>query len=151
MTKGVGAYGTDYMKRAVLAAFGWPANLQQDAVYPYIEVDSTGQPLSGANKYTLTFAQGREPPVNGFWSITMYEVDQAGWFVPNALPSARATTSRPTPTARSRSISRTSRRAQTRSPTGYRRRRAHSFRCCACTGPRRPIHQSWTERGRHRR
>ena len=39
MTKGVGAYGTDYMKRAVMAAFGEPANLQEDAVYPYIEVD----------------------------------------------------------------------------------------------------------------
>jgi hypothetical protein len=84
-TKGVGAYGTDYMKRAVIAAFGWPANLQEDAVYPYIEVDSTGQPLNGANKYTLTFAKGQEPPVNGFWSITMYEIDQGLWFVPNAL------------------------------------------------------------------
>jgi hypothetical protein len=85
MTKGVGAYGTDYMKRAVIAAFGWPANLQEDAIYPYIEVDSTGQPLSGANKYTLTFAKGQEPPVNGFWSITMYQIDQGWWFVPNAL------------------------------------------------------------------
>jgi hypothetical protein len=85
MTKGVGAYGTDYLKRAVIAAFGWPANLQEDAVYPYTEVDSTGQPLSGANKYTLTFAKGQEPPVNGFWSITMYEIDQGWWFVPNAL------------------------------------------------------------------
>ena len=37
VTKGVGTYGTDYMKRAVVAAFGWPANLQQDAVYPYTE------------------------------------------------------------------------------------------------------------------
>jgi hypothetical protein len=54
-------------------------------MHPYIEVDSTGQPLSGANKYTLTFAKGQEPPVNGFWSITMYEVDQGWWFVPNAL------------------------------------------------------------------
>jgi hypothetical protein len=85
MTMGVGAYGTDYMKRAVIAAFGWPANLQQDAIYPYIEVDSTGQPLSGANKYTLTFAKGQEPPINGFWSITMYQIDQGWWFVPNAL------------------------------------------------------------------
>ena len=85
MTKGVGAYGTDYWKRAVIAAFGWPANLQEDAVYPYTEVDSTGQKLSGANKYTLTFAKGQEPPVNGFWSITMYEIDQGWWFVPNAL------------------------------------------------------------------
>ena len=46
------------MKRAVVAAFGWPANLQEDAVYPYTEVDSDGQKLTGANKYTLTFAEG---------------------------------------------------------------------------------------------
>ncbi len=84
-TKGLGQYGTDYMKRALVAAFGWPANLQADAVYPYTEIDSAGRPLSGANKYTLTFAKGQEPPVNGFWSITMYQIDQGWWFVPNAL------------------------------------------------------------------
>jgi hypothetical protein len=66
----VGAYGTDYMKRAVVAAFGWPANLKEDAVYPYTEVDSTGAKLTGANKYTLTFPKGQTPPVDGFWSIT---------------------------------------------------------------------------------
>jgi hypothetical protein len=85
VTKGLGVYGTDYMKRAVVAAFGWPANLQEDAVYPYTEVDATGQKLMGVNNYTLTFAKGQTPPVNGFWSITMYEIDQGWWFVPNAL------------------------------------------------------------------
>ncbi|MBZ9936100.1 DUF1254 domain-containing protein [Mesorhizobium sp. BR1-1-16] len=84
-TKGLGAYGTDYLKRGLVAAFGWPANLQDDAVYPYTQADKDGQPLTGAHKYTLTFAKGQEPPVNGFWSITMYEVDQGWWFVPNAL------------------------------------------------------------------
>ncbi|MDG4553077.1 MAG: DUF1254 domain-containing protein [Candidatus Competibacter sp.] len=85
VSKGLGRYGTDYMKRAVVAAFGWPANLEQDAVYPYTETDSSGAPLTGANRYTLTFAKGQTPPVNGFWSITMYEIDQGWWFVPNAL------------------------------------------------------------------
>ena len=85
VTKGLGVYGTNYMKRAVVAAFGWPANLEKDAVYPYTEVDSTGQKLTGANKYTLTFPKGQPPPVNGFWSITMYEIDQGWWFVPNPL------------------------------------------------------------------
>jgi hypothetical protein len=46
VTKGLGVYGTNYMKRAVVAAFGWPANLSQDAVYPYTEVDSSGRKLS---------------------------------------------------------------------------------------------------------
>lgn len=85
ITTGLGIYGTDYMKRAVVAAFGWPANRQEDAVYPYTEVDSAGQKLTGANKYTLTFAKGATPPVNGFWSITMYQIDQGWWFVPNPL------------------------------------------------------------------
>jgi hypothetical protein len=85
ITKGLGVYDTNYMKRAVVAAFGWPANLSQDAVYPYTEVDSDGQKLSGANRYTLTFANGETPPVNAFWSITMYEIDQGWWFVPNPL------------------------------------------------------------------
>jgi hypothetical protein len=85
VSKGLGVYGTDYMKRAVVAAFGWPANLQDDAVYPYTETDSAGKKLTGANKYTLTFAKGQTPPANGFWSITMYEIDQGWWFVPNPL------------------------------------------------------------------
>jgi hypothetical protein len=83
ISKGLGVYGTDYMKRAVVAAFGWPANLQDDAIYPYTETDSKGQKLNGANKYTLTFAKGQTPPVKGFWSVTMYEIDQGWWFVPN--------------------------------------------------------------------
>jgi hypothetical protein len=86
VTKGLGSYGPDtYLKRAVVAAFGWPANQEADAVYPYTQVDSTGQKLTGANKYTLTFPKGEAPPVNGFWSITMYEIDKGWWFVPNAL------------------------------------------------------------------
>jgi hypothetical protein len=89
VTKGLGVYGTNYMKRAVVAAFGWPANVQQDAVYPTILVDSIGRTLSGANRYTLTFAKGETPPLDGFWSITMYEIDQGWWFVPNPPVSAR--------------------------------------------------------------
>ena len=85
VTKGLGRYGTDYMKRALVAAFGWPANLEDDAVYPYTTVDGEGRTLNGANRYTLTFPAGQTPPVNGFWSITMYEIDQGWWFVPNRL------------------------------------------------------------------
>jgi hypothetical protein len=85
IAKGLGVYGTNYMKRAVVAAFGWPANREKDAVYPLTEVDSAGQKLTGANNYTLTFAKGQTPPVNAFWSITMYEIDQGWWFVPNPL------------------------------------------------------------------
>jgi hypothetical protein len=80
-----GAYGTDYLQRALIAAFGWPANLPQDAVYPYAAQDSEGRPLDGTNKYTVTFPKGRTPPVDGFWSITMYIIDGGWWFYPNPL------------------------------------------------------------------
>ena len=85
VTVGLGVYGTNYLKRATVAAYGWPANLQEDAVYPYTLTDSTGAPLNGASNYTLTFPKGRLPPVNGFWSITMYMIDDGWWFTPNAL------------------------------------------------------------------
>lgn len=86
VSKGLGTYGpNDYLKRATVAALGWPANQQADAVYPYTEVDASGQKFSGSNTYTLTFPKGETPPVNAFWSITMYEIDKGWWFVPNAL------------------------------------------------------------------
>ena len=85
VTVGLGVYGTNYLKRATVAAYGWPANLQEDAVYPYTLTDSTGAPLNGASNYTMTFPKGRLPPVNGFWSITMYMIDDGWWFTPNEL------------------------------------------------------------------
>ncbi|WP_250473151.1 DUF1214 domain-containing protein [Caballeronia sp. GAFFF1] len=49
----------------------------------YQDLDANGQRLSGANRYTVTFPKGQTPPVNGFWSLTMY--DSAHFFVPNTL------------------------------------------------------------------
>jgi hypothetical protein len=40
-------------------------------------VDAAGQKMSGANKYTLHFAPGQLPPVNAFWSLTMYRMPQS--------------------------------------------------------------------------
>lgn len=85
VSKGLGIYGTDYLKRATVAAFGWPANREKDAVYSYTFEDQSGNQLTGTNKYILTFGKGQVPPVNGFWSITMYEIDNGWWFVPNPL------------------------------------------------------------------
>ena len=41
-------------------------------MYPTYTTDSNGQALVGANRYTLRFAPGQLPPVNAFWSLTMY-------------------------------------------------------------------------------
>lgn len=67
-----GTYGTDYMQRAFIAAVGLGANLPEDAVYPYTRVDEKGNPLNGSNRYVIHFERGETPPVNGFWSLTLY-------------------------------------------------------------------------------
>ena len=86
--KAGGRYGTNYLNRGAWALRGWPAQLPNVSVYPTTYVDSAGQKLSGAHKYTLTFPKGQLPPVNpqAFWSITMYENTPTGlWFYPNHL------------------------------------------------------------------
>src|SRR6185437_7929216 len=80
-----GIYGTNYMQRAFVAAIGLGANRPEDAIYPTSETDVAGQPYNGANKYVIHFGKGQMPPVNAFWSVTMYN-DQF-FFVPNALNS----------------------------------------------------------------
>lgn len=76
-------FGTDYNWRAVVALIGLGANLPQDAMYPHATVDAHGQPLTGANRYVIRFPKGQLPPVNGFWSITMYNAKQA--FIQNPI------------------------------------------------------------------
>ncbi len=78
-----GTYGTDYLWRAAVALFGLGANLPKDAVYPHATVDSDGQPLTGDNRYVIRFPQGQLPPVNAFWSLTMYNSRQ--FFVQNPI------------------------------------------------------------------
>ncbi|MFD8011100.1 DUF1254 domain-containing protein [Streptomyces sp. NPDC058955] len=69
--RGLGAYGTDYAKRAVITRFGYGANLDADALYPHATTDADGRPLDGAHTYVLHFDAGQTPPVDGFWSLTM--------------------------------------------------------------------------------
>jgi hypothetical protein len=82
-TDTVGVYGNYYLKRAILSQQGLGANVVEDAIYPLNLGDETGKPLDGANKYTITFEKGAAPPVNAFWSITLY--DQEGFQVGNIL------------------------------------------------------------------
>jgi hypothetical protein len=69
----LGNWGTAYLKRATVAWWGLGANIPEDALYPLAMVDDTGQPLDGANNYVLHFAEGELPPVDGFWSLTVYD------------------------------------------------------------------------------
>lgn len=69
--RGLGDYGTDYAKRAVITLVGYGANLDADALYPHATHDADGRPLDGAHTYVLHFDAGETPPVDGFWSLTM--------------------------------------------------------------------------------
>ena len=82
-TDTMGVYGNYYLKRALVAREGLVANVHEDAIYPLNLADETGKPLDGANKYTLHFDKASLPPVNAFWSVTLYDND--GFQVANAL------------------------------------------------------------------
>jgi len=82
-TDTMGVYGTYYLKRAIIAQEGLGANLTEDAVYLQNLVDNTGQPLDGANTYTMHFDKAVLPPVAAFWSITLYDAE--GFQVPNPI------------------------------------------------------------------
>ena len=62
---------------------GLGANLPEDAIYPLNLADESGQPLDGTSNYTIHFDKGATPPVNAFWSITLYDPD--GFQVANSL------------------------------------------------------------------
>ena len=82
-TDTMGVYGNYYLKRAIIAQVGLGANLPEDAIYPLNLGDETGKPLDGTNKYTIHFDKGATPPVNAFWSLTLYDSD--GFQVANSL------------------------------------------------------------------
>lgn len=82
-TTNTGLYGTDYIQRALITAIGLGANRPQDAIYPTSESDAKGKPYDGNAKYVMRFEKGQTPPVNGFWSLTMYDANF--FFVDNPL------------------------------------------------------------------
>jgi hypothetical protein len=82
-TDTMGVYGNYYLKRAIVAQVGLGANLPEDAIYPLNLADAAGQPLDGRNRYTIHFEKHEIPPVNAFWSITLY--DDQGFQVANSL------------------------------------------------------------------
>lgn len=67
----------NYLYRMAGAVLGIYGNTAAEAIYPSSANDSTGAPLTGANNYTLRFAPGQLPPVNAFWSVTMYAMPQS--------------------------------------------------------------------------
>ena len=67
-------YGGDWLKRAAIARAGIYANNSEEATYPMSRWDAEGEALDGSkHNYELTFAADSLPPVNAFWSVTMYD------------------------------------------------------------------------------
>jgi hypothetical protein len=74
----------NYLYRMAGTVLGIYGNTAAEAIYPGTSNDSTGAPLTGANNYIYRFAPGQLPPVNAFWSITIYELPQSQ-LVPNPM------------------------------------------------------------------
>ncbi|MGE2730455.1 DUF1254 domain-containing protein [Mycolicibacterium vaccae] len=76
--------GDNYLYRMAGAALGIYGNTAAEALYPAFSTDAVGAPLTGAGDYTFRFASGQLPPVNAFWSLTVYELP-ASRLVPNPI------------------------------------------------------------------
>jgi hypothetical protein len=84
IVKNAGGFETRWMDRAVMADAGWAGpdtNRSHNGAFLFTDAD--GEPLNGANKYTLTFDLDNLPPVTQFWSIPIYNVE--GYFVANEI------------------------------------------------------------------
>jgi hypothetical protein len=67
-------YHGDWLKRAAIAQAGIYGNNSEEATYPLTRTLPNGEPLDGSkHSYTITFPAGQLPPVNAFWSVTMYD------------------------------------------------------------------------------
>jgi hypothetical protein len=67
-------YNGDWLKRAAAAKGGIYGNDAVEAVYPMAKTLADGEVLDGSkHQYTLTFPAGQFPPVDAFWSVTMYD------------------------------------------------------------------------------
>jgi hypothetical protein len=64
----------NYLYRMAAAALGIYGNSKAEAMYPIYSTDADGRLLDGTHRYTLRFAPGQLPPVNAFWSLTMYKL-----------------------------------------------------------------------------
>jgi hypothetical protein len=77
------AFGTDYFTRTAIGKSNILVNKPNETKYFYQDLDENGGRLNGGNRYTVTFAKGRVPPVKGFWSLTLY--NRHHFFEPNNI------------------------------------------------------------------
>ena len=78
----VGRYQEHYLKRAAAAQFGFSGNMMEDNMQSINLHDAKGVQLNGNHRYTIHFAPGKTPPVDGFWSFTVYTAGTYDIFAP---------------------------------------------------------------------
>ncbi|TQI72430.1 hypothetical protein FHT98_0135 [Bosea sp. AK1] len=77
------AFGTDYFTRTAVAKSNIMVNSPNETKYFYQDLDNAGGRLNAASRYTVTFPKGGTPPVNGFWSLSIY--NEHHFFVANPI------------------------------------------------------------------
>lgn len=69
-----GFYQGDWLLRAAAAKAGIYGNAAEEAMYPMTRTTADGTPIdTSKHRYALTFPAGQLPPVNAFWSVTLYD------------------------------------------------------------------------------
>lgn len=81
--EGIGVYADQYPIRSFVSMVGLGALTPKEAAYPNTQKDRQGRPLSGAHRYKVHFDAGQTPPVDAFWSLTVY--DQDGFLINNPI------------------------------------------------------------------
>ena len=77
------AFGADYFTRTAVAKSNILVNSPDETKYFYQDLDASGARLSSANRYTVTFPKDGTPPVNGFWSLSIY--NEHHFFIANPI------------------------------------------------------------------
>jgi hypothetical protein len=77
------AFGTDYFTRTAVAKSNIFVNSPNETKYFYQDLDASGERLNSTNSYTVKFPKGGTPPVNGFWSLSIY--NEHHFFVANKI------------------------------------------------------------------
>lgn len=77
------AFGTDYYTRTAAAKANILVNSPNETKYYYLDLDAAGTRLNSGNRYVITFAKDGTPPVNGFWSLSIYNAHH--FFVANPI------------------------------------------------------------------
>lgn len=77
------AFGLDAFTRTAVARSNILVNKSEETKYFYLDLDDRGRRLNGRKSYSVTFPAGDTPPVDGFWSLTLY--DEHHFFVPNEI------------------------------------------------------------------